>query len=95
MEKGYFYFLSNKTRNLLYAGATVNLIKRLKLHEQDKGAVFTKKYHVKYLVYFETFDDVKNAFKREKQIKNWKKDWKWALIRKTNPDFLDLKNNLT
>ncbi len=94
MAKGYFYFLSNKTRSLLYSGATKSLKNRINLHEQGKGAVFTKKYHVKYLVYFEVFDDSSDAFKREKQIKNWRREWKWDLIKKVNPDLLDLGNEL-
>lgn len=86
--------LSNPTRKLLYIGATKNLLNRLKLHEKGTASVFTKKYHVKYLMHFEEFDDVSEAFKREKQIKNWKKDWKWNLIKENNPNLLDLSIKL-
>jgi putative endonuclease len=95
MTKGYFYMLSNSTRTLLYVGATKNLLNRIQLHEQGKGASFTKKYHMKYLVYNEEFEVLKDAFKREKQVKNWKKDWKWNLVKETNPNLLDLRYNLT
>lgn len=92
MTKGYFYILSNSTRNLLYIGATKDVIKRLRLHELGMASVFTKKYHVKYLIYFEEFEEIGDAFKREKQIKNWHKDWKWNLIKEMNPELLDLRH---
>jgi putative endonuclease len=92
MAKGYFYFLSNSTRSLLYAGATKNVIKRLWLHELGTASVFTKKYHIEYLIYFEEFEEIGDAFKRKKQIKNWHKDWKWNLIKEMNPELLDLRH---
>jgi len=93
MANAYFYFLSNAKRTLLYAGATTKLSERINLHEKGIGAVFTKKYNVKYLIYFEAFDEPADAFKREKQIKNWRKEWKWSLTKKINPDLLDLGTN--
>ena len=30
------------------------------------------------------------AIKREKQLKNWRKEWKWNLIKEENPDLIDL-----
>jgi len=89
MAEGYMYILSNSTRTLLYIGATKNLHERLKLHERGKASIFTKKYHIKYLMYFEKFEILAEAYKREKQIKNWHKDWKWNLIKKMNPELLD------
>ena len=86
--------LSNSTRTFLYARATKGLLNRIELHEKGKGARFTKKYHMKYLVYFEEYEVLKDAFKREKQVKNWKKEWKWNLIKKNNPNLLDLRNDL-
>lgn len=94
MTQGYFYLLSNSSRTLLYAGATKDLQKRLSLHETGKGALFTKKYHVKHLVYFEEFEVLGDAFKREKQVKNWKKEWKWNLIKKMNPNIENLKGSI-
>lgn len=95
MAKGYFYILSNSTRTLLYVGATSNLTKGMLLHEKGKGAVFTKKYHVKYLVYYEEFDEKGTAFEREKQIKNWHREWKWNLVKKKNPELRDLRYELS
>ena len=41
-------------------------------------------------MYFEDYSDVRNAIAREKQLKNWKRTWKIQLIRKDNPDLIDL-----
>ncbi|MEM6687552.1 MAG: GIY-YIG nuclease family protein [Bacteroidota bacterium] len=46
--------------------------------------MFTKKYSVHDLIYFEIFDDMKTAKKKEKQLKNWHKDWKWNLVKSKN-----------
>lgn len=90
MMSGYFYILTNKRKTLLYTGATKNLKKRVDLHVSGKGALFTKKYTVHTLVYFEKFDNISDTFKREKQIKNWHKEWKWNLIKSKNPELIDL-----
>ena len=49
-----------------------------------------KKYNATILIYFEEFDDHKDAFAREKQLKNWHKDWKWNLAKVLNPELKDL-----
>lgn len=90
MEKGYVYILTNKNHSVLYIGATKNLKNRIDCHINGKGAVFTKKYNATILVYFEEFDDYSDAFKREKQLKNWHKDWKLNLIKLVNPELKDL-----
>jgi putative endonuclease len=51
---------------------------------------FTKKYEVASLVYFEQFDDIENAIRREKRLKKWSRAWKISLIEKDNPNWIDL-----
>jgi len=41
-------------------------------------------------MYYEDYADIRNAIAREKQLKNWRREWKIALIRKENPDLVDL-----
>ena len=89
-EKAYVYMLSNVSRTILYIGATKNLKARVQKHKEGKGAVFTKKYHLKYLIYYEIHDSKEKAFKREKQLKNWRKEWKWDLIKSKNPELIEL-----
>lgn len=90
MIPGYTYIMTNKNFSVLYIGATKNLKVRVSCHKNGTGAVFTKKYNASILVYFEKFDDFTNAFIREKQLKNWHKDWKLNLIKSSNPELKDL-----
>lgn len=95
LVKGYFYILSNSTRTLLYVGASKHISERLEAPENGSSARFTKKYHVKYVMCYEEFEDSKLALKREKQVKNWKKQWKWNLIKEANPNLTDLWNEIS
>lgn len=74
---------------LYYVGSTKNLEKRLEQHHLGEGANFTRKHLPVKLVYFETFDRIDEAFKREKQVQNWSRAKKEALIKR---DFEALKN---
>ena len=55
---------------------------------------FTHQYNCDMLVWFETFETRENATARERQIKNWKRDWKIELIEEANPDWRDLADTL-
>ena len=63
-----------------YTGSTLNLKKRLKQHQSGKGANHTKKHLPVKLAYFEEFDRIDKAFKREKQVQGWRREKKEALI---------------
>ncbi len=91
MSKQYFvYILTNYTNAVLYIGVTNDLIKRIWEHKQKFVVGFTGKYHIWKLIYYEVFDDIKNAITREKQIKNWRREKKLTLIKRVNPLFLEL-----
>ncbi|MBB1192634.1 GIY-YIG nuclease family protein [Flavobacterium sp. SOK18b] len=90
MQKGFVYILTNKNHTILYIGVTKDLKKRMIRHINGNGAAFTKKYNATILIYFEEFEDYKNAFVREKQLKNWHKEWKLNLIKLLNPKLKDL-----
>ena len=81
-----------KYNSVLYIGVTSQLPQRIWQHKNGVVEGFTKKYHVHKLVYFELFEDVALATNREKQLKQWKREWKLDLVRESNPDFLDLSN---
>jgi len=55
---------------------------------------FTARYGVDRLVWFEAHDSADVAMLREKQIKEWKRDWKINLIERDNPRWIDLYPNL-
>ncbi|MEM8601757.1 MAG: GIY-YIG nuclease family protein [Bacteroidota bacterium] len=86
----YVYFLSNGARTVLYCGVTNDLARRLQEHRSGTVEGFTKRYRVHDLLWFETLDDVHDAIAREKQLKNWRRVWKWNLIRESNPGLRDL-----
>jgi putative endonuclease len=70
---------------VLYIGVTNNLERRMYEHKNKMVNGFTKKYYLTKLVYFEATTDVKSAIGREKQLKNWHREWKINLIREFNP----------
>ncbi len=88
--KYYTYILASKPNGTLYVGVTKDLIKRVYEHKNDFNEGFTKKYSVHNLVYYEIFDDINNAISREKNLKNYKRQWKINLIENDNPDWKDL-----
>lgn len=92
MKRKYFvYILANYSNTVFYVGITSNLTKRIYEHKNKLVKGFTKKYNVWKLVYYELYDDVNEALKREKQIKNLVRRKKELLIRKMNPNFKELK----
>jgi putative endonuclease len=54
---------------------------------------FTKKYNLVKLVHYEATDSIESAIRREKQLKNWHRDWKTNLITQYNPNWVDLSKN--
>ena len=90
MKKDYYvYIMTNKSRTL-YTGVTGNLERRVGEHKQGKGSVFTSRYKINQLVYFESCSDVLDAIDREKQIKGWLRVKKIALVESINPNWEDL-----
>ena len=78
--------LTNKPRGTLYIGVTGCLEDRVEKHRKGKGSIFTKRYNLTKLVYYEEFQYIDKAIAREKQLKNWHRVWKINLIEKTNPN---------
>jgi len=76
----YVYILASKIRSTLYIGLTSDLQRRIYEHKTGIVKGFTKKYGVNKLMYFETFQSVEEAIKREKNLKKWKREWKIRLI---------------
>jgi len=90
MQRSYVYIMSNKHRNVLYIGVTGDLKTRVWQHKTGEGSTFTRKYNCHYLVYYEDYNDIRNAIAREKQLKEWKRSWKLNLIKSENPTMIDL-----
>ncbi|MCD6332040.1 MAG: GIY-YIG nuclease family protein [Bacteroidales bacterium] len=86
----YVYILTNRWKTVLYIGVTNNLRRRMSEHITHKNNGFTKRYNVTYLIYYETFHSIREAIKREKRLKEWKRKWKEELINKHNPTWKNL-----
>ncbi|MBQ0786699.1 MAG: GIY-YIG nuclease family protein [Oceanihabitans sp.] len=89
----YKYILSNMKNGTLYIGMTNDLERRIFEHKNKLFKGFTKKYGLHILVYFEQFQYVNDAIKREKQLKNWNRQWKIDLIEKENRNWEDLSSD--
>jgi putative endonuclease len=94
MKKGYTYIITNYRRTVLYTGVTGNLARRMTQYKNGTGSVFATKYRLKYLVYYEEHPSMYLAIQREKQIKNWHREWKINLIKSVNPEMRDLSEEL-
>ena len=94
MKSGFVYILASKRNGTLYVGVTSNLIQRIWQHKNHSVEGFTASYEVNQLVHFEQYDDINYALAREKQLKNWTRKWKLALIEKENPDWMDLYESI-
>ena len=90
MNQYLVYILTNKSNKVLYIGVTSNLERRMFEHKNKVINGFTKKYNLAKLVYFEETSGVTSAIEREKQLKNWHRDWKIKLIDNFNPEWKDL-----
>lgn len=96
MKKGgWVYIMASGAHGTLYIGVTADLARRVTQHREGKGSEFCRKYGVKTLVYGEHHPDIRDAIVREKAMKKWNRQWKLRLIRKTNPDWRDLYDQLT
>ena len=90
----YVYLLTNQSNHVLYIGVINDLVRRMYEHRDKLADGFTKKYNVNKLVYFEETDDINSALSREKQLKNWHRDWKINLITEANPQWKDLGEDI-
>ncbi len=90
----YVYIMASAPRGTLYIGVTNDIVRRAYEHRQGAVPGFTKRYGVKRLVHFEALDDAPSAIAREKLLKGWNRDWKVALIERTNPQWVDLFDSI-
>lgn len=94
MQNSYVYIMASQKNGTIYVGVTSNLIKRVYEHKTEIFEGFTKKYNIKNLVYYEIYEDIVEAIKREKALKGWTRKEKIELIENQNPDWKDLYTEL-
>jgi putative endonuclease len=90
----FVYMMTNRRNGVLYTGVTTNMPRRAYEHREGLIDGFTKRYGLKLLIYYESFDDVRDAIQREKNIKHWPRAWKVRLIHGFNPEWADLYESL-
>ena len=91
----YVYIITNQYNKVFYAGVTNDLLGRIYEHK-NKLIIesFSSKYNLNKLVYYEIFDDIEEAIKREKQIKGGSRKKKIELINDFNKSWEDLYEKL-
>jgi len=89
-HKCYFVYIITNRSKTLYIGVTNNLERRMWEHKHFSGSEFARRYKLDRLVYFESFDDIRKAIDREKQIKGWLRIKKIAPVVSMNPAWRDL-----
>jgi putative endonuclease len=94
MKAFYVYTMTNRSRVVLYTGITNSLMRRVAQHQKGEIEGFTKTYKVNRLVYYECFNDPRDAIAREKEIKGWRREKKNALVATKNPEWADLSGML-
>ncbi len=90
VRKTYYVYIMSNISKMLYTGVTNDLEHRVLQHKTKLAEGFTKKYNIHRLVYFEEFEDIREAIVREKQIKGWLRARKVALIESVNLEWKDL-----
>jgi len=86
----YYVYILTSDSGTLYTGVTNSIFHRTLQHKSKETPGFTSKYDVTRLVYYEVFNDVLAAIRREKEIKGWTRKKKIALIESMNPKWVDL-----
>jgi putative endonuclease len=90
----YVYILASRYRGTIYVGVSNDITRRVGEHKSGAVKGFTQRYKVKRLVYFEAYGSILEARARERALKRWRREWKFDLIEKDNPDWRDLSGDL-
>jgi putative endonuclease len=85
----YVYIITNRSKTL-YVGVINQFERRLLEHSMKMNPYFTSKCNISFLVYYEVYEDIHQAIKREKEIKGWRREKKIRLIESMNPDWEEL-----
>ena len=87
---GWVYIMANRYRGGMYVGVTADLTQRVWQHREGTGSIHVAEFDKRRLVYAERHEDIEAGIAREKLVKKWRREWKFALIEADNPEWLDL-----
>ena len=93
MYKYWVYIVGNRGATTIYIGVTNDIKRRISEHKLGEVPGFTKRYKCDILLYFEEYNNIKNAISREKELKGWRRERKVQLIATLNPHRVDLAAN--
>ncbi len=88
-QGGWVYIMADRYRGTMYVGSTADLASRAFQHRDGQGSKFCADYGLTRLVWAELLPTMQEAIYHEKRIKRWRRDWKFALVEKANPDWCD------
>ena len=88
------YIMADRYRGTMYVGVTAELIARVAQHRAGTGSEFCKQYRLRRLVWADWSDSIHACIEHEKRLKRWRREWKFALIERHNPDWRDLSELL-
>ena len=91
---GWVYIMANRFRGGMYVGVTADVIRRVYQHREGSGSEHVRDFGKRRLVYCEHHAEVEGAIAREKLVKKWRREWKFALIERGNPEWRDLFDSL-
>jgi putative endonuclease len=91
---GWVYIMADRYRGTMYVGVTSDIAARVSQHREGTGSDFCARYGLKRLVWAEHGDPIDAAIAHEKRIKRWRREWKFALVEKSNPGWDDLFERL-
>ena len=87
---GWVYIMADRYRGALYVGVTSSLAARVTQHREGTGSDYSSRRGLTRLVWAERGDAIDDCIAHEKRLKRWRREWKFALIEKANPDWQDL-----
>ena len=82
--------MANRYRGGMYVGVTADALARVYRHREGTGSRHVADFGKTRLVYVERHDTIEGAIAREKLVKKWRREWKFVLVEKDNPDWDDL-----
>ncbi|MDQ4419467.1 GIY-YIG nuclease family protein [Sphingobium sp. DEHP117] len=89
-QGGWVYMMADRYRGTLYVGVTSDLPARIYQHRSGTGSYFCAKYGLSRLVWAAHGEDIVSCIAQEKRIKRWRRQWKFDLIERGNPEWRDL-----
>ncbi|QDX24769.1 GIY-YIG nuclease family protein [Sphingomonas suaedae] len=87
---GWVYIMADRYRGTMYVGVTADLAARVHQHRNGAGSDFCRRYGLTRIVWAEHAPDITDAIAHEKRMKRWRREWKFELIERSNPEWRDL-----